>query len=130
MALKVADAEFAAVSALDATERYAHFVKRVADTEELWSLRAADGWVLAGDPTRELVPVWPHPRYAAACVSGAWAGSEPAVISLEQWLAEWLPGIARDRRAIAVFPVPGGPGKVAEAERLREDLMREVDSYA
>ena len=125
----VSDAEFAAVSALPSAERYAHFVKRVADSEEIWSLRGKDGWILAADPTRALVPVWPHPRYAAACVSGVWTGSEPAAIPLEQWLAVWLPGIARDHRAIAVFPVPLGPGNVAEAERLREDLMRELESY-
>jgi len=129
MPLRVEDAEFAAVSALSPAERYAHFVKRVADTEEVWSLRGADGWVLAGDSARELVPVWPHPRYAAACVSGAWSGSEPAVIPLEKWLAVWMPGIARDHRAISVFPVPLGPGKVAEAERLREDLERELERY-
>jgi len=51
------------------------------------------------------------------------------VIPLAKWLAVWMPGIARDHRAISVFPVPLGPGKVAEAERLREDLERELERY-
>ncbi len=64
----ISDAEFAAVCALPAAERYAHFVKQVADGEEVWSLRNADGWVLSGNEAGdELVPVWPHARYAEAC---------------------------------------------------------------
>lgn len=129
MTLTVSDQEFAAVSALPPAERYAHFVKRAVDTEEVWTLRGQEGWVLAGDPARELIPVWPHPRYAAACASGEWEGAEPTRIALDDWLAAWLPGIERDERAVAVFPVPDGPGALAEPARLRGDLLRELEQY-
>ena len=69
MTLNVSDREFAAVSALPPAERYAHFVKRAADTEEVWSLRSRDGWALAGDSARQLIPVWPHPRKRGFCYS-------------------------------------------------------------
>jgi hypothetical protein len=62
------DKEFESVLALSGSERYAYFVKRVADWAELWSLKTEDGWVLAGDDAgHELVPIWPHQRFAMAC---------------------------------------------------------------
>ncbi|HKG93041.1 MAG TPA: DUF2750 domain-containing protein [Gemmatimonadaceae bacterium] len=131
MPYQISELEIDAVSALPALERYAHFLKRVADWEELWSLRAGDAWVLSGDDDgeRELVPVWPHPRYAEACATDAWAGAEPAAIRLGEWLDVWLPGMRGDRRGAAVFPVPGERGVAVEAERLRADLEAAAEPY-
>jgi len=126
MAYEVSDRELAAVSALSNRERYAHFLKRVADTQSVWSLRASDGgWLLAGrtaggDPV--LVPVWPHARYAEACATDAWAGSVPAAIVLDAWLDDWLPGIAAAGRAVLVFPTPAAGGAEVDVEQLRADL--------
>ena len=127
--LHVSDQQLASVLALSGPERYAHLIKRVADEKEIWSLRGEGGWILAGEAGRELVPVWPHPRYASACTTGDWAGAEPAAIPLDEWLAAWLPGLERDGRAVAVFPTPGGKGVVVEATRLRADLEAELSRY-
>jgi hypothetical protein len=129
VARHVSEQQFASVVALPASERYAHLIKRVADEEALWSLRGQEGWILAGEAGRKLVPVWPHPRYASACATGDWAGADPAAIPLDEWLAVWLPGLERDGRAVAVFPTPGGKGVVVEATRLRADLEAELSRY-
>ena len=127
---KVNDKEFAAIIALPGPERYGHFVRHVADTEEVWSLRGADGWVLtAADDGPELVPIWPHPRYAEACAKGLWQGAQPEAIALDRWLAAWTPGISRDGRQVAVFPTPDGQGVVVSAEQLRDDLAEECSLY-
>jgi hypothetical protein len=127
---RVTEKEFAAVTALAGADRYRYFIRHVADTEKLWSLKSAEGWVLmsAGDGP-ELVPVWPHPRYAQACAVSAWRGAEPAVIPLDRWLEGWTPGMARDGRHVAVFPVPGGQGVVVSPDRLRDDLLEECSQY-
>src|SRR6476469_4373831 len=106
MSLHISEQQFASVVALPGAERYAHRIKRVADAEEIWSLRGPAGWVLAGDAGREMVPVWPHLRYAAACAATEWAGAQPVAIPLDDWLAAWLPGLERDSRAGAAFPTP------------------------
>ena len=129
MAVHVSDQQFASVVALPASERYTHLIKRVADEEAIWSLRGQEGWLLASEAGRELVPVWPHPRYASACATGDWAGADPAAIPLDEWLAAWLPGLERDGRAVAVFPTPGGKGVVVEVTRLRADLEAELSRY-
>src|SRR5215510_1212388 len=99
--------EIKAVLSLDAPKRYDYWIKKVADQDEVWSLLQDGGWALAGsDDGRQLVPVWPHLKYAALCANGAWAGYEPKAISLETWLNRWIPGMERDNRRVAVFPTP------------------------
>lgn len=100
MSLGISDRKFDALLALAGPEQYAHPIKRVADTEALWSLVTATGWVLASDGTREVVRIWPHPRYAAARATSTWTGAEPSPIRLNDWLATWLPGIIRSARTI------------------------------
>jgi hypothetical protein len=133
MAKRVNDREFAAVTALPAADRYSHFIRQVADWEEIWSLRNPGGWVLAGDDGgTQLVPVWPHARYAAACAVaawGSWEGAQPAAIPLDRWLDTWSPGLARDGRQVAVFPTPDGHGIPVSAERLRDDLLEACEDY-
>lgn len=130
MAKAVNDREFAAVSALPGPARYSHFIGQVADWEEVWGLAGPSGWVLAADDDgQQLMPVWPHARYAAACAAGAWAGAVPEAIPLGRWLEAWLPGLVRDRRGVAVFPVPGGAGVPVEAQRLAADLSEALEQY-
>lgn len=90
MPLHVSDQEYKAVVALPGPVRYEHLVKRIVDSAEVWSLKGPDGWALATHEGQELIPVWPHPRYAEACASGDWAGTTPEAISLEDWAADWL----------------------------------------
>lgn len=122
--------EFAAVSKLPGRERYAHFIKQVADAEEVWSLASDTGWVIAGDDDgRESVPVWSHPDYAAACAIGEWAGNTPEVILLDEWIDAWLPGIEGDGRSIAVFLVPGETSAATvEPARLGLDLAAALEN--
>ncbi len=54
---ELSEREIEAVVGLDAAQRYAHFIKRVADLELVWSLWQ-DGWALTGsDKNHQLVPV-------------------------------------------------------------------------
>ena len=129
MPLRVSDQEFKAVIALPGPARYEHLVKRIADAEEVWSLRGADGWVLASDEGRELVPIWPHPRYAEACAVGDWAGTEPASISLEDWAADWLTDMESDGRAVSAFPTPDGRTVVVDPAQFSADLEAELENY-
>lgn len=123
------DKEFSALLGMPAPERYAVFVRRVADLEEIWSLRDDDGWCLmANDDGIELIPVWPHKRFADACAD-ARKQQKAAAITLEDWLNKWLPGMTRDGRHVAVFPVQGGKGIVVSPERLKADLLAECEPY-
>jgi hypothetical protein len=125
MAWILKDKEFRSVTALPGAQRYEYFLKRVIDAELVWSLVGADGWILYGDNEgHETVPVWPHEKYAEACAVGDTESLKPRSIELKAWLERWLPGIRRDQRLVAVFPVPAGEasGVVVTPDRLQRDL--------
>ena len=123
------ETEVSAILRLDGADRYEHFLKRVADFEELWSLWS-DGWALMSDDAgNELAPVWPHACYAEICAKGPWQNYEPRAITLDAWLLRWIPGLERDNRNVAVFPTPEQKGVVVSPDRLLNDLQRELESY-
>jgi hypothetical protein len=125
------DEEYESVWALEDAKRYDYFVSRVVDTERVWGLRSADGdWAYAtAEDGREVVAVWPHERYAEACAKGPWADDRPEVISLDDWLQRWLPGLERDGHEIAVFPTCEGAGARVTPQRLRHDLEEGLKQY-
>ncbi|OJW16764.1 MAG: hypothetical protein BGO49_16020 [Planctomycetales bacterium 71-10] len=115
--------EIAAVFKLSGPDRYSHFVRRVADWGEIWSLGDGDGWkLLADDAGRELVPVWPAAAFVQALCIGEWAGCRPRAIAMDDWLEKWTPGMVRDGRKVAVPPTPEGRAVTVEPERLAADI--------
>jgi hypothetical protein len=124
------DKEVKSVLALDSAKRYGYCVKKAADEERLWSLRQEDGWALASDDAgRELVPVWPHEKFALLCANGTWAGYQAKAIDLDAWLERWIPGIEKDARLIAVFPTPQHKGMAVGPRRFEADLCEELSQY-
>ena len=132
MAWAMHDNEYANVVALPDFDRYSYLCAKLGDWRKVWSLRNADGWVVAGDDDgREGVPVWPHPRFAEACASGPWEGCGAAPITLEDWMNKWLPGMERDNRYVAAFVLPGTPNRGIKVEpaKHREHLLQELARY-
>lgn len=69
--------EIEKVSALDAFERYQHFIKRVADTQKLYTLNSKDGsWARSDVDNFILYPLWPFREYAMNCIYNAWGNFE------------------------------------------------------
>lgn len=130
MAWNPSSKEVESVFRLSGGARYGHFIKRVADHLEIWSLWEQDGWVLASDDQgHELVPVWPHAKYAECCAQGLWYSAVPRPIELDAWIDRWVPGIKRDRRLVAVFPTPSDKGVVVDPDRLAADLKERLADY-
>ena len=118
-----------AVLKLSGPERYAYFVKRAADWEEVWGLRDDRGWVTAERDAHTLIPVWPHADYARASALGNWEGADPALIDLDEWVESWLPELEAKGHLVAVFPIPEGNGVAVEPGRVGADLEAEAQLY-
>jgi hypothetical protein len=130
MTWKLDRKELEAVPGLPAPERYAHFVKRTADWEEVWGLRDDRGWVTAIDAEgRTFMPVWPHPEYARVCAAGAWENASAASIDVDEFVERSLPSLEDQGYLVSVFPAPTGNGVAVEPGRLRHDLEAELERY-
>ena len=119
--------QLATVSALPGPDRYQHFVGRVADWQLVWSLKDQNGWVSAADDDGNLAfPFWPHPDYAVACATDNWASNSPDSIEVHEFLEHWLPSMARDGVAVAVFPTPTMRGTTVPALQLQQAIQDEL----
>lgn len=116
--------------AADGPTRYSYFVEQVADWEQVWGLRAPDGWVSVSDESGvPTFPVWPHSEYARLLANDSWSDAVPTSIELHEWIEEWLTGLSENGSKIAVFLTPHGQGVVVDPPRLRADLGDALAEY-
>lgn len=126
-ASKLPQQQFAALLLSPGPARFKHFISRAADTELVWSLRDENGWVsLADEAGARGFPVWPHPDYALACATDAWAGNIPAEISVHEFVEKWLPNLAEHGASVAVFPTPSMKGTWTKPDDLQRYLVDEL----
>ena len=84
---------------------------------------------MADDTGAPGFPVWPHPDYAQACATKAWAGSVPAEIDVHEFVEEWLPDMSKREVAVAVFPTPSMKGVWTKPDELQRYLAEELEKY-
>jgi len=110
-------------------DRYKHFIKRVADYEEVWGLNN-NGWAMAATSDGiEVFPVWPAKEYAELCAQGDWVDYNPKEISLSEFMGEILPELKEKGIGICVFYTPSDKGVIPEISQLLNDLEVELENY-
>lgn len=127
--MKISQKQIESMIALSGPKRYEHFVKVVADWEEVWGLYQ-DGWALAEtDDGQKVFPVWPAKEYAALCAKKEWAGYEPESFSLADFMDELLPNLKNDGVLLGVFYTPLDKGVTPTVDLMLEDLNQELENY-
>lgn len=123
-------AQFESVLALPAQKRYAHFVGKVSDWEEVWSLKNDKGFVSYGDDEgKQGIPFWPHLEYAKAVATNDWSDCTPERIELDRFLENWLPGMNGDGVMAVVFPTPAEKGIIMDPLELLGHIEEECRQY-
>jgi Protein of unknown function (DUF2750) len=118
------------VLALPGPKRYEHFVKQVADTQKVWSLRDESGWVCSTtDEGTDVLPLWPHSDYASLAATGEWAGCQPHAIELRKLMEEMVPSFGERGVGVLIFPTPDDKGVVPPLEQLLSDIRAELTKY-
>jgi Protein of unknown function (DUF2750) len=118
------EGEDAELFALPAEDRALQFFQLVADWEEAWGLKDADGWVV--DKESDSLPLWPHAALADACAARRWPDATPEPVPLDDLLIDLLPLLAADHLRVAVFPAPDHPGLLLSAVDAADRLEREL----
>lgn len=127
--MKLNPKQMEAVLALPAIKRFKHFIKVIADWQEVWGLYQ-DGWALAAaDDGTTVFPLWPAKEYAQVCAANEWAGYEPRSISLGDFTEVLLPKLRLDGVLPGVFFTPTSKGVTPSVDDLRAALEAELQNY-
>jgi hypothetical protein len=127
--MKVNSKQMEAVLALPGIKRFEHFIKVVADWQEVWGLYQ-DGWALsAAEDGVTVFPLWPAKEYAQICATDEWAGYEPRSISLGNFVEVLLPKLKLDGVLPGVFFTPTSKGVTPSIDDLNTALEAELKNY-
>lgn len=120
--------EIEVVSNLSAPERYKYFIKKVVDFEEVWGLNN-DGWAVTQDEIgNKMIPIWPKREFAELCANGEWANYEAAIIDLDVFITDWLPGMKKEKVKPSIF-MNDKDSAVVDVDKLLTDLEDELENY-
>lgn len=125
MTWEIEEEEVGRLLALPAADRAAQFFQLLADWEEAWALRDADGWVVS--KRTDALPLWPHAAFATACAQGPWEGAAPESVSLDDLMEDLLPLLEEDGLKVAVFPSSEDSGLLLAPSEVRERIERELE---
>ncbi len=122
--------QFESVTKLSGQKRYEHFIGKVGDWEEMWSLINEEGFVSINDDHGNIcMPFWPHEEYAKAMATKNWGECLAEKIKLADFLEKWLPRLEQEGLSIAVFPTANSKGVILSPSRLKQDLELEIEQY-
>ena len=127
--MKVNPKQMEAVLALSGAKRFEHFIKVIADWQEVWGLYQ-DGWALAvADDGTTAFPLWPAKEYAQVCAANEWQGYEPRSINLRDFMEVLLPKLKLDGVLPGVFFTPSSKGVTPSVDELKSALEAELQNY-
>jgi hypothetical protein len=128
--IKITEQEIEAVSKLEPFQRYQYFIKRVADTEKMYTLADRDGnfaiTILEGI---SVFSIWSSTQFALKCAEDEWSGFIVKEIILEEFEEETVDVIEENGWLLNVFSVKGKSGFVVDINEFARDLSEEMKKY-
>ncbi|NLD98518.1 MAG: DUF2750 domain-containing protein [Fibrobacter sp.] len=89
---------------IPAKQKHEEFLKKVCETEVVWTLKSSDGVASCsscdyenddGEPL-ELICFWSAESLAKMCINEDWGDYEPSQISLAEFIENWCIGMHND----------------------------------
>jgi len=108
-------------------ERHLRFIRRVTASNLVWGLRSEEGWAVSpsnDSEDRRVMPFWSDRAYAAQCAKDGWAAYQATPIPLQEFLEEWLPGLANDSFIVGTNWNVHLFGREIDPTKLAEELAR------
>jgi hypothetical protein len=128
--MKITDKEIEAVSQLEAFQRYQYFIKRVADSEKMYSLFDKNGnFALAEVEDHTVFSVWSAPEFALINAVGEWNSFSVKEIPLEEFEDNLIDKIEENKWLINVFSIKEKSGFVVDINEFAKDMSDEMQKY-
>lgn len=83
----------------DEEANYDLFIEEIQKTGQVWGLKAEDGWAVCPSlefEKTDVFPFWSNEADAKAHCTEDWVIYTPAVLELEDFAINWLPGMHED----------------------------------
>lgn len=106
----------------DEDQRFNLFLALAVKHKAVWTLADEQGCLMIAEQDDHYLPAWPLEAFAKEAAVEEWASMAPLQITLEEWLAKWAPGMAKDGYEVAVFPDMEGNSTIIDPEELAVEL--------
>ena len=107
------------------------FVSRVVKTKCVWGLKSMEGWPFAwSNQIRDLkiLPFWSDRERARRCARLEWAEYKPVAIQLDEFMKQWLPGLAEDGTLVGTNWSADLAGTEMDPQILFEELVEKLNA--
>ena len=127
----ISEKEFNALIKSQPNVRYQYALKRIADTETMWSIVDNNGaFVIHSYGNERLLPIWSSKEYAHAFCVKNMLDYKITFISLDFFEESIIDYICKEGLSINVFPTGQEVlGKVVGLNQFAEDLSHALEDY-
>lgn len=123
--------EVEAVSSLQPFERYKYFIKKIADSELVYTLVDANNrYITSMVDNKELFPMWSSKEFANLCKTSGWESFHIKELNFDDLENEIFDLIDNSNYLINVFPVYDRTGFVVDLDEFANDLKEELRNYS
>ncbi|MDR2271355.1 MAG: DUF2750 domain-containing protein [Sphingobacterium sp.] len=130
MSIILSEKEISSVVRLIPFERYKYFLKRLADTERMYTLvNGNNEYAFSEVENNYLFSIWPFIEYALLSAVGEWVDYKVKEITLEEFEDEVIDWLEQNNYLINVFSVDSKVGFVVNLMAFVRDLSEELKNY-
>jgi len=128
--MKITNKEIEAVSQLEAFQRYEYFIKRVADSEKMYTLVDENGYFAIADiENTAVLSVWSASDFAKGNAIDEWGSFSVKEITIEEFEEDIIDIIEKNNWLINVFSIKGKSGFIVDLNEFAKDLSTEMQKY-
>ena len=114
---------------LSSEDRYGCFIRKVADTEDVWVIKEGDEFVTLGDNDEQVtIPVFTEKEFAELLLTDNWSNCTAETLEVHDYM-EWLDKLQQENVKIAAFPNHDFNAVVVEPEEMKNHLLYELQQY-
>lgn len=122
------ESEYTAIQSMEHSELLEYFLTRVFETDEVWFLKNAAGWLTCEADNHTVLPVWPYRRLASDAALERWESHAPSSVSLDHFLYAMMREFTTSNVMIEVIPRATQSGCLIPAQRLLGILEGMIDA--
>ncbi|SFD83702.1 Protein of unknown function [Chitinophaga sp. CF118] len=113
-----------------ADARFKYTIKRIADWEKLWVIGDGNVFATFSDDENNIVfPIWPFEELAQLCCIEEYSQYRPEVMSLDDFLNEFIPDFEKSNYKLSLLPLSTGKGMAIDISMFKEALNIELEKY-